>query len=252
MSDYYIQVAIPVPMRQLFTYLVPEGLNVPTIQLGERVVVSFGPREVIGVVMGVEQKCDIAPKKLKAIKTRVTDNFIFSDALINFLQRCANYYHHPIGDVLQQALPVLLRQIKQADIAPSTVWSINKSIADKSAIEKQLSKAPKQLELYQLINNHQNISWPELRTLGFTKSQLNALSNKSYISEDERSVNSFDWQESMLNNDDKHQLSVEQAIIVSAIKQTNNTFIIHPLYIATFSANICHLTSKTHLKTRKY
>jgi primosomal protein N' (replication factor Y) len=226
MSDQYIQVAIPVPMRQLFTYLVPEPLNTPPIQLGERVVVSFGTRQVIGIVMGNEQKCDIAPAKLKAILSRVSDGFIFSDALINFLQRCANYYHHPIGDVFQQALPVLLRQIKQPDIAPNTAWS-SKETEENTAITKLASKAPKQHQLYQLIHNHQSISWPELRTLGFTKAQLNALATKSFIIEKERLLVSFEWQEKSLNSPDKHQLSVEQAIIVSALTQTIDSFACH-------------------------
>ncbi|MEC8747707.1 MAG: hypothetical protein VXX73_05315, partial [Pseudomonadota bacterium] len=42
----FIQVAVPVPLRQLFTYTHDNALSA-----GVRVVVPFGPRKLVGVVV---------------------------------------------------------------------------------------------------------------------------------------------------------------------------------------------------------
>ena len=92
MPEQYIQVAIPVPMRQLFTYRVPKALSSPTIKVGERVAVSFGPRKVIGIVIDAQAQCDFEVSKVKDITTRLNDNFNLSQSLVSFLQLCAHYY----------------------------------------------------------------------------------------------------------------------------------------------------------------
>ena len=226
MTKQYIQVAIPVPMRQLFTYSVPEPLQHPVIKLGERIVVPFGHRKVIGIVIGVENENTFEENKIKAISARLNDNFHLSLPLVSFLQLCAHYYHHPIGDVFQQALPVILRQIEKVDLKPPMVWHAANDNAE-TDIENLIKKAPKQAALYQLIAKQQGISWSELRTLGYNKSQLNALDSKALICEKQQESRSFNWQENALNTEDKLRLSAEQAIIVSAINNTDASYACH-------------------------
>ncbi|GAA0811572.1 primosomal protein N' [Colwellia asteriadis] len=230
MSNHYIQVAIPVPMRQLFTYLVPEQLQSPAIVVGERVVVPFGARKVIGIVMGTDAHSDVDQKKLKNIESRLNDSFHLSQSLVDYLQLCAHYYHHPVGDVFQQALPVLLRKIEKVTLTPPMVWQTS-DFEDvdntNDTINKLKSKAIKQFNLYQIIKQHSGISWAELRTLGYNKAQLNALHSKALIEEVEQTTQAFTWQDSFLNQQDKLQLSTEQAIIVTAIEQSLNSFSCH-------------------------
>ena len=47
-----LQVAVPSPLRRLFDYLPPDGVNVGDVKAGTRVRVPFGRRQVIGVVTG--------------------------------------------------------------------------------------------------------------------------------------------------------------------------------------------------------
>jgi len=224
----YVQVAVPVPMRQLFTYLVPEDMQQQPMHIGERVAVSFGARQVIAVVVSVSNECDIDAKKVKPISKRLNDTFHLSDSLVAFLTLCANYYHHPIGDVFQQALPKLLRQVKKIDIQPPMVWHSEK-ITDitQKQLEKVATKAPKQYALYQLIEKHQGISWAELRTLGYSKAQLKALTAKALITEVKQQPCQFVWQEQALAQENKQVLSTEQAIIVAAINQSLEQFTCH-------------------------
>jgi len=227
MQVQYVQVAIPVPMRQLFTYQVPINLQVPAVIIGERVIVPFGGRQVVGIILATSEDCDIPANKLKSILSRVADNYHFNASLLHFLRLCSDYYHHPMGDVLQQALPVLLRQLKQPDVSPTIEWRCLEEDDDESQLEKIPQKAPKQVALYQLLKSHQALTWAEIRTLGFTKSQLNALVNKNLITEQERSIKKFSWFDNSVNVDNRLQLSVEQAVIVSAVDETNEKFSCH-------------------------
>ncbi len=226
MSTQYVQVAVPVPMRQLFTYQVPSALQSPKIHIGERIAVPFGSRQVIAVVIALSDECDIDSKKIKSISKRLNDSFHLSKTLVAFLRLCANYYHHPIGDVFQQALPKLLRLVKKLDIQPPMVWHSQEN-DDVEQLSKLASKAPKQHALFLLISKHQGISWPELRTLGYSKAQLNALVAKSLIVEKKQKSKPFIWHEQALNEDNRQCLSTEQAVIVAAINQTDEQFACH-------------------------
>ncbi|TMM47674.1 primosomal protein N' [Colwellia ponticola] len=228
MPEQYIQVAIPVPMRQLFTYQVPEPLSHPSIKVGERVAVPFGSRKVIGIVIDAQAPCNFERSKIKSIAGRLNDNFNLSQSLVSFLQLCAHYYHHPVGDVFQQALPILLRKIENITLSPPMVWQAQSPTEDSAdMLAKLATKAAKQYALYQIINSRNGISWVELRTLGYSKAQLNALHSKALISEEEQIVSQFTWQEHTLNEADKLVLSSEQAIIVSAINNALSSFSCH-------------------------
>lgn len=228
MSEQYVQVAVPVPMRQLFTYQVPAEMQHPRIKVGERVAVSFGARKVIAIVMTIDDKCTIT-SKIKPISQRLHDSFHLSPVLVSFLKLCADYYHHPIGDVFQQALPKLLRQVKKIDLQPPMVWHSENMSQDqkKVCLTNIETKAPKQFALYQLIAKHQGVSWAELRTLGYSKAQLNALVGKALIKEKAQLPTRFQWRDNALIHANKKVLSTEQAVIVASISQSLDRFACH-------------------------
>jgi len=222
----FVQIAIPVPLRQLFTYIVPSALLDKPLSIGERVAVSFGPRQVVGIILTIDEETQQPIEKLKNITSRVVDNFHFDPPLLQFLQRCSDYYHHPIGDVLQQALPVLLRQIKQPDVSLPVTWESSNTF-EQTQLDKLQTKAAKQFALFGLIDKHPSITWAELRTLGYTKSQLTALETKGFIEQKERQPTVFKWSDHALNTENKLTLSTEQAVVLSAIEQTNQHFSCH-------------------------
>jgi primosomal protein N' (replication factor Y) len=225
-TDKFLQVAIPVPMRQLFTYKLPAQLNVNAIKLGERVIVPFGSRQVVAIVLAIDDNTEYAVEKIKSILSRVKDNFSFSTELLNFLQRCADYYHHPIGDVFQQALPVLLRQIKQPDVELPQIWLTKELLTDEEHRSTQ-KRAPKQGELLTLLKQHQGMTWSELLTLGFNKAQLNALEKKQFVYSESRPVEVFTWQDSALQQGNRLELSAEQAIIVATFMEMQKQLSCH-------------------------
>lgn len=213
-------------MRQLFTYQVPCKLIKPECQIGECVVVPFSGRNVVGIVMAVDVSCNLPPKKIKSILQRLQDNVHFAPNLLHFLRMCSNYYHHPIGDVLQQALPILLRQIEQPDISLPDTWQANMAISDEDR-NKLHKKAKKQAELLTLITQHSALTWAEIRTLGYTKAQLTALEKKSLIKSEAGVITDYKWENHKLLSENKHNLSIEQSIVVSAIENLQDQFACH-------------------------
>ena len=104
-----IEVAIPVPLHKSFDYLCNED-----VAIGARVRVQFGRKKVIGIVLSHKEKSDFG--KLKSVDEVLDNKSLLSKDILDFLFWSANYYHHPIGEVLTSAIPKNLRLGKPAEI----------------------------------------------------------------------------------------------------------------------------------------
>ena len=102
------RVAIPSPLPRHFDYRLIAGEPVPAP--GTRVRVPFGRQEVTGVVLGVAMESDLPPEKLRTIRRLLDVEPLLSPTLMELLVWASTYYHHPIGEVMTTALPVLLRR----------------------------------------------------------------------------------------------------------------------------------------------
>jgi primosomal protein N' (replication factor Y) (superfamily II helicase) len=103
------QVALDTPVRRLFDYLPPVTFVSGAIQPGMRVRVPFGRRRLVGVVMGVADTSDVGPERLKAVLEVLDRQPLLDDAALALIAWAAEYYHHPIGEVVASALPRALR-----------------------------------------------------------------------------------------------------------------------------------------------
>ncbi|MCY0264773.1 primosomal protein N' [Klebsiella pneumoniae] len=112
-------VALPVPLPRTFDYLLPEGM---AVKAGCRVRVPFGKQERIGIVAAVSERSELPLDELKPVAEALDDEPVFSTTVWRLLMWAAEYYHHPIGDVLFHALPVMLRQGKPASATPLWYW----------------------------------------------------------------------------------------------------------------------------------
>ena len=104
-----LRVAVPVPLPQLFDYLAPRGA-LP--QPGCRVLVPFGPGRQVGIVVGSAGDSELPRNKLKPVSAVLDAQPLLGAELLATLQWAARYYQHPLGAVLETALPVGLRQAK--------------------------------------------------------------------------------------------------------------------------------------------
>ncbi len=97
-----IEVAVDLPLHGRFTYAVPSGLRSQVV-VGKRVLVPFGNRRITAYVLGHTDRPPQAP--LKAISAVLDTEPLFPLSMFTFFQWVADYYIHPLGEVLQSALP---------------------------------------------------------------------------------------------------------------------------------------------------
>jgi primosomal protein N'' len=97
----YVDVALPVPLDQLFTYAV-NGVE-PVV--GARVLVPFAGQRLMGVVMRVHEE---APEgvEVKPIQQVLDDGALLPDELMELARWIAQYYVAPLGEVLRGMLPL--------------------------------------------------------------------------------------------------------------------------------------------------
>lgn len=101
-----VQVALPVPLHQLFDYRIDDG---PLPQPGSRVDVPFGRGQRVGIVVATAPASDVGAERIKRLNAVLDDQPLFDAELLATLQWAARYYQHPLGEVLVTALPVALR-----------------------------------------------------------------------------------------------------------------------------------------------
>lgn len=104
-----IRVALDVPVDCLFDYISEES---STADIGLRVRVPFGKRDLIGVILEAGAATEIATDKLKPAHQIYREIPPLPSDLIDLLRFCNRYYHYPIGQVVMNSLPVLLRKPK--------------------------------------------------------------------------------------------------------------------------------------------
>ena len=92
-----VEVVLPVPFGHGFDYAVPADV---TLEAGDYVSVSFGRRELVGMVWG-PARGDVSPEKCKPITSHLTHIPAASKAYRDFLQWVAWYYIAPLGMVLK-------------------------------------------------------------------------------------------------------------------------------------------------------
>ena len=85
-----------------YTYKIPEHLKDFCLP-GMRVLVPFGRRRVTGYILSGQKEC--RGFKAKKILDILDDHPLFPESEIIFFKWIANYYIHPLGDVIKTALP---------------------------------------------------------------------------------------------------------------------------------------------------
>ena len=211
-----LRIALPVPKRQLFDYRI-DG-QVPAV--GCRVVVPFGARQLTGLVWEIAQHSVWPESKLKAVSEVLDQHAVFNPIQIQLCDWLASYYKHPIGDVVQTALPVALR--KGATSETKTIELCCLSESGQTLDDTQLSRAPKQGALIE-----------QLKTSPISKSEANqrfgAAAVKALLSKQWIEINTVNQPEpepwvAQIAIADKPQANVQQALAISSIEASLGQF----------------------------
>ncbi|NYZ62292.1 primosomal protein N' [Luteimonas deserti] len=121
---HVLQVALPVPLPQLFDYRPPPGSGsaMPS-DVGRRVQVPFGPRMLVGVVAGVGPSTN-APAALREATGWLDAAPVLFGELDASLRWLARYTHAPLGEVLATALPAALRRGEPLPATHAWAWRL--------------------------------------------------------------------------------------------------------------------------------
>lgn len=119
-----VGVAVPRPLSGSFDYLCREPVAV-----GARVRVPFGRGRVIGVVVSIQEDAT-DDGTLKTVERVLDDAPLLDAALLKLLHFAARYYQHPLGEVVQAALPKLLREGRATTRELPRYWRITASGRD--------------------------------------------------------------------------------------------------------------------------
>ena len=104
MNIFYYDIAVGLPLRQCFTYKSKD-----VITKGKRVIVPFGSKSIVGIVVKKIAK----PKSLKGLKEIISiadEHSCFDGSIFEAITWASDYYHHPIGEVFFSFMPTLLRK----------------------------------------------------------------------------------------------------------------------------------------------
>lgn len=139
-----LELAIPARLWQRFDYLPPAGsLNVERWTPGIRIEAPFGRRCVVGVLLAVKSSSEVLAEKLKTALAQLDEQPVLTPAILSLCQWASDYYHYPLGEVVVQALPKVLRQKRECPAVPN-IQDQQGSIVQTSAIELALNSGQQQ------------------------------------------------------------------------------------------------------------
>ncbi|HOY88016.1 MAG TPA: primosomal protein N' [Methylotenera sp.] len=120
MPKSIVKVALDVPLNRLFDYLSDNS----EIRIGQRVLVPFGRRNQIGIVLSQSDSSDYPIENLKSVKQVFIDETPLDAELLKLIRFSADYYQYPLGQALLSALPVRLRQVAPAVARKQFIYSL--------------------------------------------------------------------------------------------------------------------------------
>ncbi|SFN43657.1 replication restart DNA helicase PriA [Marinobacter pelagius] len=166
------RIALNRPLRRLFDYLVPEGMQVTR---GQRVQIPFGRQQLTGLVV----ETDVEPPAgitLKTISHALEDWQALPPETFELLSWASTYYQHPLGECLFTALPPALRRGRPAREKEEDSWTAKSSGSELPA------NAHRQKALLQWMSQQPGpASTSAIIKAGFTRAQVTGLAGKELI-----------------------------------------------------------------------
>ncbi len=210
-----VAVAVPVHLNRSFDYIYADDED---IQPGMRICVPFMNKQLIGIALATKNDSEFPLAKLKPIINVLDDSPILSTDMLAFFTWCADYYHYPIGEVIAQALPVLLRKLESAKLSSYTFWQLTDSAHDLT-VQELNRLTPAQLQTIKLLAET-GLTQSHLKLANIKSTTIKALQDKGLISQEYIEIQDNDaqhWRQNLVVSDNRPSLNTEQAITIAAI-----------------------------------
>lgn len=105
-ARFWLRVALDVPLAGLFDYRASQP-----VAPGTRVIVPFGRRRLVGVVVETPDAPEFDAEQVREIDQVLDDTPPFQAGWIRMARFAAQYYQRPLGEVVLPALPAGLRKV---------------------------------------------------------------------------------------------------------------------------------------------
>src|SRR5205814_7380735 len=107
-APQFAQVAVPVHLRKLFTYKLPDSMQAAT-RVGSRVMVQLGSKPTVGYVVALLPKLrtgtSLVESELKEIQELLDVDPPLTPEVLEITRWVSDYYAAPWGEVMRAALP---------------------------------------------------------------------------------------------------------------------------------------------------
>lgn len=207
-----INVAVPVPLRQTFDFIRPE--SAATLHVGARVRVPFGRRKLIGVIVALKEHSDYPADKLKQALEVLDEEPIFEANLWATLHWLSRYYLAPIGEVLEAAIPVKLRQGEGLQPLGKRSWQLSEK--GRSSPLDELKNAPLQLAILKRFMGYASLASDDFKdhSSGWRQA-VKALMEKGWLQEIESTPALAAGNSRLLEDGSEHANADREAIVLN-------------------------------------
>ncbi len=216
------EVAVPVPLRRTFVYEIPNRLG--RVAPGCRVLVPFGRRRITGYVVEPFQGDEEPAFGIKAAIQLLDEEPAIPGDLLSFLVEAADYYLHPVGEVMRAALPPGIDPLeKKGEIRGPRVKTRRHLVAHaldgaRQALESMARKAPARAAVLQAIVELKDAPVADLRAVHRDASRhVRKLQEEGLVKLVEVDRSADPYFSGDIDADDPPVLTSEQKVAVEAI-----------------------------------
>ncbi len=229
----FVDVALPVPLRRAFTYRLPEPVTsqgdawTAEVRVGHRVAVPFHGRKLAGIVLDTHSRAPaFATREVLGLLEREP---VIDEEIGGFLRAAADYYLHPIGEVMRTAVPPLradaVRALRRAgalahadELEGPRVSSRTETIARRSTLALPARLGPRQRAVIAIVEARGEVGLAELEALTEGgRAIARALAKRDLLTLEEREVHADPFFASPVASDVARVANAEQRAAIDTI-----------------------------------
>jgi len=178
MSVSFCNVALPVPLRNTFTYAIPDALRAQVLP-GARVLVPFRKKSLVGVVVELVDRPP-AETKIREV-TKVLDLVpALTPKLIELAHWIAGYYLAPIGEVFRAMLPPVTELAVRRQIVLTDAGKVLATELQQGQFLTELSGGEVEF-LLKLLEKKAGLQFASYPKLGIDLPALQRLQRRGYV-----------------------------------------------------------------------
>ena len=210
----HVDIAVPLPLFQLFTYQPPPDAEPPVP--GSRALVPFGSRHLTGII--VRSRPPSEGESVKTVQAVLDPSPVVEKPLLDLALWVASYYFAPPGEVFRAMLPPGLLH-KTAALKETDFWPVKKRLAIVAVSEASDGATPRQREILQTLRNRKLpvLLQQFVREAHCSIDLLRKLERQDLLRIEASEVSRSPWPEQTAPSVVRHRLTSEQREIVDKL-----------------------------------